>query len=53
MTQWCPKVDPNEPWSERCGVQHTMADDGKRHRCHLMAGHTDKHACRCGYVEWK
>ena len=49
---WCPQVNPDEPWTGRC-VKEKIADDGKRHRCHKAEKHTDNvHACQCR-VEWR
>ncbi len=30
---WCPQVNPDEPWIGRC-VKEKIAEDSKRHRCH-------------------
>src|SRR6266852_3598659 len=35
IPNWCPQVNPGEPWTARC-VKEKIADDGKRHRCHGM-----------------
>jgi hypothetical protein len=52
MPNWCPQVNPDEPWTGRC-VKEKIADDGKRHRCHKTEKHDDTvHACQCS-LEWK
>ena len=49
---WCPHVNPDEPWTARC-VKERIADDGRRHRCEKKEGHGENvHACKCG-LEWK
>jgi hypothetical protein len=55
MTQaipnWCPQVNPDEPWTARC-VKEKIAD-GQRHRCQKKVGHDDNvHTCKCGR-DWK
>ena len=47
LAQWCPHVDLNAPWSERCGA-HTRLGDGKGHRCYLKVDHPLTHVCSCG-----
>jgi hypothetical protein len=37
MPNWCPQVNPDEPWTARC-VKEKIAADGKRHRCQKKAG---------------
>lgn len=32
IPNWCPQVNPDEPWPARC-VKEKIAADGKRHRC--------------------
>ncbi len=53
LPEWCPRVDPNARWSERCGPL-TMLDDSKRHRCQMKVGHVprDAHVCWC-HRDWK
>ena len=52
MPNWCPQMNPDEPWTERC-VKEKIAADGKRHRCQKRVGHDDNvHACKCS-LEWK
>ncbi len=49
---WCPHVNPDEPWTGRC-VKEKIAEDGTRHRCHKKDKHDEPvHACQCS-VEWK
>jgi hypothetical protein len=52
IPNWCPQVNPDEPWTARC-VKEKIAADGKRYRCQKKVGHDDNvHACQCG-LEWK
>jgi hypothetical protein len=56
LPEWCPSVDFNAPWSERCGIEKILdelrSQEGRRHRCYLKVGHDGRHVCRCGR-EWK
>ena len=52
IPNWCPQVNPDEPWTARC-VKEKIAADGKRHRCQKKVGHDENvHTCKCG-LEWK
>jgi hypothetical protein len=37
---WCPQVNPDEPWTGRC-VKEKIAEDAKRHRCHKRKSMTN------------
>ena len=50
--QLVPQVNPDEPWTGRCGKEK-IAEDAKRHRCHKKEKHYEPvHACNCS-LEWK
>ena len=36
ITNWCPQVNPDEPWTGRC-VKEKIADDGSCHSAPRIA----------------